>query len=157
MRRAAIATLAVTLLALAAAVGGASAATGRVAYHELTSGSRGSNLPGERLQDVARVLRSRGEATRVLHAWGLDAAAVRDVDFSRQSLVAVLASYQPSAGYRARVADVTVRGREAIVTTGVRYEGGDIAASDLERPWVVVAVKRSELAGVRSAARVRRR
>jgi hypothetical protein len=156
VRRAAIAMFVVMLLALAAAVGAASAATGRVAYRELASGSRGSNLPGERLQPVARVLRSRSAATRVLRGWGLDAAAVRGVDFGRQSLLVVLAEYQPSAGYRARVADVGVRGRQAIVTTRVRYEGGDIAASDLERPWVVVAVKRSDLVGVRSEARVRR-
>jgi hypothetical protein len=145
-------------MAIAAGTGAASAAGGRVAHHEITAGSRGANLPGERLRDVGRVLRSRAEATRVLGKWGLDRAAVKGIDFKRRSLIVVLADYRPSAGYRASVASVVVRGSEAVVTADVRFEAaGKLVAQDLERPWVVVSVKRADVARVRREVRVRTR
>lgn len=154
MRWHALAAVCVTLLAMA---GAASAMSGRVAHRELASGVRAANLPGERLRDVARVLRSKAEAARVLRAWGLDGAAAKKVDFRHKSLIVVLAEYQPHAGFRARVSDVTVHGRQATVTAAVRDESGELSAAVLERPWVVVAVNRASVAGVRGEARVRRR
>ncbi len=158
MRAATIALLVAVAVAVSAGAGAASAAGGRVAHHEVTAGSRGANLPGERLQDVGRVLRSRAEAIRVLGRWGLDRAAVQGVDFARRSLIVVLADYRPSAGYRARVASVVVRGRDAVVTTDVRFEAaGKLVAQDLERPWVVVAVQQATVAKVRREVKVRTR
>ncbi len=143
------------IVALALAVG--ASAAGKVAYHELTAGSRASNLRGEQMQAVGRVLRSRTAAVRALRGFGLDTTAAKNVNFTRKSLIVALAEYQPSGGWRARVSHVAVDGREAVVTLGVRYEGGDVAVSDIERPWVVVAVDRDDVAGVRSTARIRRR
>jgi hypothetical protein len=154
MGRAALA-LAATGMVVAAA-GSATAGSGQVTFRELTAGSRGANLPGERMADVGQVLRSASQATRRLRAWGLDPSAARAVDFRRKSLIAVLAEYHPSGGYRARVSRVVVRGRKVVVTARVRYEGGDFAVSDLERPWVVVAVDRAAVARVSGAVQVRR-
>ena len=78
------------------------------------------------------------------------------MDFERESLIAVLAEYQPTGGYRARVSRVVVEGRQAVVTASVRYEGGELATQSIERPWVVVSLKRAALAGVRSEVRIRR-
>jgi hypothetical protein len=155
-----VAALAAVVVAVAAtatlAAGFAAAAGGHVAFRELTSGSRGANLPGERLDDVATVLRSATAAKRRLRAWGLDTAAARGVDFKRKSLIVMLAEYQPSGGFRARVSRIAVQGRQAVVTAAVRYEGGDLAVADLERPWVVVAVDRRAVARVRGEVRIRR-
>jgi hypothetical protein len=156
MRAVPIVLLVALALAAGAGAGAAAAAGGRVAHREITAGSRGANLPGERLQALGRVLRSRAGAMRVLRAWGLDHEAVKGVDFRRQSLVVVLAPYEPTAGYRARVASVVVRGREAVVSTRVRFEAvGKLVAQDLERPWVVVAVRRASVAHVRDVPRIR--
>jgi len=134
--------------------GDASAASARVPFQEVVHGSRASNLRGESMRTQGRVLRNRPEALRVLRAWGLDPAAARSVNFHREKLIVVLVAYQPSGGYRARVSRVVVEGRQAVVTATARHEGGKLATQALERPWVVVAVKR-RLAGVRSEVRVR--
>lgn len=157
MTRHVVAAACSTLLALAGAAAAPAATSSRVAHREVASGTRAANLPGERLQDVARVLRSKAEATRLLRAWGLDAPAAKRIDFRRRSLIVVLAAYQPHAGFRAHVSGVTVKGRQATVTAGVRDESGEFSAAVLERPWVVVAVNRARVAGVRGEARVRRR
>jgi PrcB C-terminal len=157
-----VAALTVTLLAIVGAAGvagiqrDASAASGRLAFRELMRGSRGSNLPGERMRAVGRVLRNASQAARVLRAWGLDSRMPKSVDFDRDSLVVVLDEYQPTGGYRARVSRVVVEGRQAVVTASVRYEGGELATQSIERPWVVVSLKRAALAGVRSEVRIRR-
>lgn len=157
-----VAALTATLLATVGVAGvngtegDAAAASGPVAFHEVMNGSRGFNLPGERMRAAGRVLRSASQAARVLRAWGLDARATKSVDFKRESLIVVLAEYQPTGGYRARVSRVVVRGRQAVVTAGVRYEGGELVTQSIERPWVVVSLKRSALAGVRSEVRIRR-
>ena len=150
-----LAVLAAVAALLAASVAGA--ADGRVAFREVTSGARAANLPGERMDDVATVLRTAAGARRRLRDWGLDTTAARRVDFRRKSLIVMLAEYQPSSGFRARVQRVAVRGRRATLTAGVRYEGGDVAASVLERPWVVVAVDRRAVARVRGEVRILRR
>jgi hypothetical protein len=156
-----VAALIVTVLMLSGlsgtAHGEASAASGGVLFHELTYGSRGAMLPGESKSANGRVLRSAAEATRVLRAWGLDSSATKSVDFRRDSLIVMLTTWQPSGGYRARVWRVVVQGHEAVVTAGVRREGGDMASSSLERPWVVVAVKRAALAGLGNEVRIRLR
>jgi hypothetical protein len=139
------------------AQGDASQASGRASFREVMQGSRANNLPGESMRAGGRVLRNASQADRVLRAWDLDTAAAKSVDFQREALIVVLAEYQPTGGYRARVSDVVVRGGHAVVTAGVRYEGGDLATQSIERPWVVIAVKRSALAGVRSEVRVRLR
>jgi hypothetical protein len=156
-RGARLLALTIALIAAAAVTSTASAGSGQVTFRELTSGSRAANLPGERKQDVGQVLRSASEATSQLREWGLDTAAVRSVDFSRKSVVAVLADYASSGGYRTRVSRVIVRDGRAVVTADVRYEGGDFAVSDLERPWVLVAVDRRAVARVRDDVLVRRR
>lgn len=132
----------------------AAAASGRLAFQEVVHGSRATNVRGESMRTQGRVLRDRSEALRLLRAWGLDTAVTKDVNFERRHLIVVLAEYQPSGGYRARVSRVVVDGREAVVTARVRYEGGDFATQSVERPWVVVSVRRA-LAGVRSEVRVR--
>lgn len=156
-----VAALTVALISIVAvagsALGDASAATGQASFHEVMQGSRANNLPGESMRAGGRVLRSASQADRVLRAWDLDTAAAKSVDFHREALIVVLAEYQPTGGYRARVSDVVVRDRQAVVTAGVRYEGGDLATQSVERPWVVIALKRAALAGVRSAVRVRLR
>jgi hypothetical protein len=150
--------LLLTLLAMVAAAAGsaaAGAASGRVGFHEVTAGSRGAIMPGERPHAVGLVLRSASQAKGALRDWGLDPAEVKSVDFSRKSLIVVLAEWQNSGGYRAHVSRVIVRGREAVVTTAVRYEGGELAVADLERPWVVVAVNRARVARVARDVRVK--
>lgn len=159
-----VAAVAVALLALVAPAGmagseegDASAAGGRAAFREVLHGSRANNLAGEDMRAAGRVLRSAAQARRVLRAWDLDLGAAKSVDFQRESLIVVLAAYQPTGSYRARVSGVAVRGGRAVVTAGVRYEGGDIATQSVERPWVVIAVKRAVLAGVRSDVRLQLR
>lgn len=156
-----VSALTVALVAIVGAAGSAegdtSAATGRASFHEVTQGSRANNLPGESMRAGGRVLRDASQANRVLRAWDLDTAAAKSVDFRREALIVVLAEYQPTGGYRARVSGVAVHGRQAVVTTSVRYEGGDVATQSIERPWVVVALKRAALAGVRSEVRIRLR
>lgn len=155
----------VALVALVGVAGGpegdASAAGGRagagVPFREVMQGTRANNLPGENMRAAGRVLRNAAQAHRVLRAWDLDLAAAKSVDFQRESLIVVLAGYQPTGGYRARVSGVAVRGGQAVVTASVRYEGGDIATQSVERPWVVIALKRAALAGVRSAVRLQLR
>jgi hypothetical protein len=153
--------VAVALIAMVgvagSAQGDASAASGRVSFREVTQGSRANNLPGESMRAGGRVLRSASQADRLLHAWDLDTLAAKSVDFRRDALIVVLAEYRPTGGYRARVSDVVVRDRQAVVTAGVRYEGGDLATQSIERPWVVIALKRAALGGVRSEVRVRLR
>ncbi len=153
--------LAVALLVMVAAAGrlggDASAASGSVSFSELLQGSRGFNLPAERDGASARVLRSAAQAERQLRAWGIEPAAVANVDFARQSAIVVLAAYQPTGGYRARITNVRALGRRAVVTATVRYEGGAVVASSIERPWVVVVLKRFALANVRTHARLRLR
>ena len=155
------AVLAVALLAIAAVAdrfgSSASAASGSVAFSEVLQGSRGFNLPNEREAASARVLRSASQAKRQLRAWGIDTAAVANVNFARDSAIVVLAAYQPTGGYRTRITKIRALGRQAIVTASIRYEGGEVVASSIERPWVVVVVKRSALAGVRADARLRLR
>lgn len=162
---AAVAALTVALVAMvgvaAGAEGNGSAASGpaggRPPFHEVMHGSRANNLPGEDMRAAGRVVRSAAQAQRVLRAWDLDLAAAKSVDFQREALIVVLAAYQPTGGYRARVSGVAVRGRQAVVTAGVRFEGGDIATQSIERPWVVIALKRAALAGVHSAVRLQLR
>ena len=144
--------LALALAALAAAAAGRS-----ITFRELDAGSRAAITPGEPEHDAAAVLRSAAGARKRLRAWGLDTAAVGRVDFRRKSLVVVLADYQPSGGYRARVSRIVVDGARATVSAKVRREGGDFTTADLERPWVVVAVGRRAVANVRGAVRVVRR
>ncbi|HEV7808832.1 MAG TPA: protease complex subunit PrcB family protein [Solirubrobacteraceae bacterium] len=139
------------------AVGDAAAASGNVAFNEVVQGTRDFNLPAERMQASARVVRSATQAARQLRAWGIDARATAGIDFARQSAIVVLAAYQPTGGYRARISKVAALGRIAVVTAQVRYEGGEVAAASITRPWVVVAVKRSALAGVRGAPLLRLR
>jgi hypothetical protein len=148
----------VVLVALAVTAAAAPAAGGRLSFREVAQGSRDWIVHGENPAANGRVLRDAREAARVLRAWGLDAgAAASSVNFARESLIVAIAPYQPSSGYRARVSRVDVHGREAVVEGLVRYEGGELASSTLERPWVLVAVKRSALAGVRGLPRVRLR
>jgi PrcB C-terminal len=151
----------ITLSALAGMAGGAegdaSPSSGQAPFHEVMHGSRANNLPGENLRAAGRVLRSAAQARRVLRAWDLDLAAAKSVDFRREALIVVLAAYQPTGGYRARVSGVAVRGDEAVVTANVRSEGGEITTQSIERPWVVIALKRAALAGVRSAVRLQLR
>jgi hypothetical protein len=151
------ATLAAIMGVTTRSASDAAATSGRVAFHEVMEGSRAANLPGERMHAGARVLRNASQAAGVLRAWGLDRAAIASVDFDRESLIVVLAEYQPTGGYRARVSRVVVRNREAVVTGSVRYEGGELATQSIERPWVVIALKRTALAGVRRAVRIRLR
>jgi hypothetical protein len=155
--RAGLASALALVLLLGAGAAASAAGGGLVAFHELSFGSRGFNMPGEQKQDVGRVLRSAPQAAAVLRSWGLDTSSLKSVDFSRQSLVVMLASYQPSGGYRARVMRLVVHGREAVLTASVRREGGEWTTSDLERPWVVVTARRSALAAARGAVRVVRR
>jgi hypothetical protein len=146
------------LVALAARFGAdASAASGGVAFSEAQQGSRGFNLPNEREAASARVLRSASQAARQLRAWGIEPAATVDVDWARESAIVMLAAYQPTGGYRARIAKISALGRQVVVTASVRFEGGEVVASSIERPWVVVVVKRSAVAGVRTDARLRLR
>jgi hypothetical protein len=159
-----VAASAVALLALLApagmagsAQGDASAASGRAPFREVMHGSRANNLPGEDMHAAGRVLRSAAQAHRVLRAWDLDLTAAKSMDFQRESLIVVLAAYQPTGSYRARVVGVAARGGQAVVTASVRYEGGDIATQSVERPWVVIAVRRAALDGVRSEVRLQLR
>jgi hypothetical protein len=141
--------------AVLATAGAASASGGRIAFREVAFASRGFNIMGEDKASCGRVLRTAAEATRLLRSWGLPTTVVKSTDFSRTSLVAVIAPYEPSSGYRARVARVDVYGHGAVITGAVGYEGGEMSSSSLERPWVVLAVSRSALAGVRRDAHVR--
>jgi hypothetical protein len=155
-----VAALIFALLAIAGVAGrvaaDASAASGNVDFHKLTEGSRAAILPGERLRTSGRVLRSAAEGTRVLRQWGLDTSVTKAVDFGRESLIVVLAQYQPTGGYRARVSRVVVHGRTAVVTAAVSDESGDdFVTQALTRPWVVVAVKRGAVANVSSEVQVR--
>jgi hypothetical protein len=160
-----VAALTVALAALVgtagSAEGGGSATSGRaggpVPFREVMQGARANNLPGENMRAAGRVLRGQAQAHRVLRAWDLDFAAAKSVDFKREALIVVLAEYQPTGGYRARVSGVAVRSGQAVVTASVRYGGGDIVTQSVERPWVVIAVKRAALAGVRSEVRLQLR
>ena len=156
-RGAAVLAIAIVLLAAAGAAGSSSGHGGSVAFRETAEGTRAFNLPGERKSTFGRVLRSPAESLRVLRQLGIERGATKSVNFRRESAIVVLSAYVPTGGYRARVLRVDVHGREAVVNAKVRYEGGDFATQALERPWVVVAVKRSALAGVRGDVRVRLR
>jgi hypothetical protein len=151
------AVLAATTAGLANTGDDASAASGAVAFREVTHASRGFDVPGESMLARGRVARSASQAATVLRAWGLDSAATKSVNFARESVIVVLAPYQPSGGYRARVARVLVRGREAVLTGSVRYEGAELATQSIERPWVMIAVKRASLKQVRTNVRIRLR
>ena len=155
------AVLVAALLILVAVAGrfgaDASAASGSVAFSEAQQGSRGFNLPNERDAASARVLRSASQAARQLRAWGIEPAATANVDWARESAIVVLAAYQPTGGYRARITKITALGGQVVVTARVGFEGGEVVASSIERPWVVVVVKRSALAGVRTDAQLRLR
>ena len=156
-----VAALTVALSALAGMAGSAesdaSPASGRAPFHEVMHGSRANNLPGEDMRAAGRVLRSTAQAQRVLRAWDLDLAAAKSVDFRREALIVVLAEYQPTGGYRARVSGVAVHGGQAVVTGSVRSEGGEITTQSIERPWVVIVLKRAAVAGVRSTVRLQLR
>jgi hypothetical protein len=145
--------VAVAFVALltAGAVAGrdATAASGNVTFDEVVRGTRDFNLPSESMSGSGRVLRSASQAARQLGAWGIDADVIDGIDFSRQSAIVFLAAYQPTGGYRAEISKVVVLGHRAVVTAQVRYEGGEVAAASITRPWVVVALKRSALARVR--------
>jgi hypothetical protein len=79
------------------------------------------------------------------------------LDFSRRAVIVVLTDQQPSTGYRARVATVAVQGATAEVTATVRRPSGINDGQAESRPWVVVSVARSAVAGAQSFARVRLR
>jgi hypothetical protein len=153
-----VAALSAALAAATAAVAStgddASAASGAVAFREVTHASRGSDVPGESPLARGRVARSASQAAAVLRSWGLDSGAAKSVDFGRESVIVVMAPSQPTGGYRARVSRVVVRGRQAVVTGSVRYEGGQLAPQSIERPWVVIALKRASLRGVRTNVRI---
>lgn len=138
---------------LAAATAGSTddraSARGTLPFREVTQGARGFEVPGESMLARGRVARSASQAAKALRAWGLDAAATKSVNFVRESAIVVLAPYQPTGGYRLRVSRVLVRGREAVLTGSVRYEGGETVAASIERPWVVIAVKRASASRVR--------
>jgi hypothetical protein len=135
----------------------ASAASGPVAFREVTQASRGFDMPGESTLALGRVARSASQTATVLRAWGLESASTKSVNFARESVIVMLAPSQPTGGYRARVSRVLVRGHEAVLTASVRYEGGQLATQSVERPWVMVAVKRSSVARVRRNVRIRLR
>ncbi len=152
--------LVAVLVAASVAAGSSSSGSGgggSVAFRETAEGTRAFNLPGERRTTLGRVLRGPAESFRVLRELGIERSATKPVNWRRESAIVVLSAYVPTGGYRARVQRVDVHGREAVVTARVRYEGGDFATQALERPWVVVAVKRSALAGVRTDVRVKLR
>lgn len=139
------------------AVGDAAAQSAGVVFSEVMHGTRDFNMPAEPADGSGRVVRSAAQTTRLLRAWGIDPGAATHVDFARDSAIVLLAPYQPTGGYRAHVSKVVARGRSAVVTAQVRYEGGEVAAASIARPWVVVAVKRSAVAGVRGDVRLRLR
>lgn len=150
--------------ALAAATAGvastqrdAGAATGQVTFREVSQASRGYEMPGESMLARGRVARSAAQAATVLRGWGLDTAATKSVNFARESVIVVLATYQPTGGYRARVSRVVVHGSDAVLTGTVSYEGGSVVAPSVTRPWVVVAVKRASLRLVRGNVKIRLR
>ena len=76
------------------------------------------------------------------------------MNFARESAIVMLAAYQPTGGYRARITKIRALGRHAVVTASVRFEGGEVVASSIERPWVVVVAKRSALAAVGTHAQL---
>jgi uncharacterized Zn-binding protein involved in type VI secretion len=159
-RGAGLATLGATVAMLAAAAtaqNAASAASGVVPFHELTAGSRGFEMPGESTRAGGQVVRSAAQAAALLRAWGLDVTAAKSVNFARENAIVAMAAYQPTGGYRLRVSRVQVRGREAVVTGRVRYEGGQLMTQSTERPWVVIAVKRTSVARVRKNVQVKLR
>jgi hypothetical protein len=133
----------------------ASAASGTLAFHELTRGSRGFEMPGESTRARGQVVRSAAQAATLLRAWGLDGAAAKSVNFARENAIVALAAYQPTGGYRLRVSRVQVRGRDAVLTGRVRFEGGQLVTQSTERPWVVIAVKRTAVARVRRNVQVK--
>jgi hypothetical protein len=149
------ATVAVVALVALVAGGGAiaggeaTATSGNVAFSEVVHGTRDFDLPSESMSASGRVLHSASQAAKQLDVWGIDTEAVDSIDFSRQSAIVFLASYQPTGAYRARISKVVALGQRATVTVRVRYEGGETAAASATRPWVVVALKRSALARVR--------
>jgi hypothetical protein len=145
-----IALAIVLLMVLGTGAGGdAAAAAGSVAFAEAGQGTRDFNMASESEAASGRVLRSAAQATRQLRAWGIDAGAAKGIDFSRQSAIVFLAAYQPTGGYRARISKVVALGNHAVLSAQVRYEGGEVAAASITRPWVVVTAKRSALARVR--------
>jgi hypothetical protein len=145
--------LALVAVVLTVGAAGVAAASTSVTFRALDAGSRAAITPGEPKGDSALVLRTATGARKRLRAWGLGTAAVRGVDFRHKSLVVLLAAYQPSGGYRARVSRIAVDGARATVTATVRHEG-DFSTADLERPWVIVAVRRHAVATARGAVRV---
>jgi hypothetical protein len=156
-----VVALSVMLVVATAAVASsqrvAAAATGQVSFREVSQSSRGYEMPGESMLARGRVARSAAQAATLLRGWGVDTAATKSVNFARDSVIVVLAPYQPSGGYRARVSRVVVRGSDAELTGTVRYEGGSVAAPSITRPWVVVAVKRASLRRVRGNVKIRLR
>jgi len=145
----AVALIATLAVATAASTDDHAAAAGPLPFREVSQGARGFEMPGESMLARGRVARSASQAAKALRAWGLDPTATKSVNFARESAIVVLAPYQPTGGYRARVSQVLVRGREAALTGSVRYEGGETAAASIERPWVVITVKRASLSRVR--------
>jgi hypothetical protein len=159
----------VVALALAGGVGcggapasgaaGAAAGGAGVPFHELASGrvSAVAQDEGAAAGAQGRVLRSRAGAAKVLRAWGMDmaVASLSDVHFDRSAVVAVLAPERPSSGFRARVSRVSLAGALLTVHATIRRPDGITDLQTISRPWVVVTVARSAVAGARSVARVR--
>jgi len=151
------ATLAATAALVASSDDEASAATGTLKFREVTQGSRGFEVRGESAAASGRVARSASQAATVLRGWGVDSAATRSVDFARDSAILVMATYQQSGGYRARVSRVRMQGRQVMLTGSVRHEGGELATQSIERPWVLITVKRASLARASRNVRVQLR
>ncbi len=72
--------------------------------------------------------------------------ALPEVDFRRDSVIAVFTGQKPSGGYGVSVNEVRLEGNDVIVNvTETRPGPGDITTQALTHPWVMVQVGRPDL------------
>ena len=143
-RRIAVASLALTASALAAACASAGPSGGSDAEQRIQSVVSETNSGVEQARrEVIRDAASWSRLWSEIHAGRVPLPALPAVDFGREMLIAVASGTRPTAGFSIQVTGVTTRGDRLEVAVLERCPDADaIVAQVLTQPVAVVRVAR---------------
>lgn len=126
----------------------------QLAWETIASGSQATGVQGARYQLITDQDQLIGVWSQV-HATQLQQPALPQVDFQRETLVAIFLGQRNSGGYGVTVRRVAVEGNDLYLDTEFREPAaGAITTQALTSPWTLVRVLRGgfEVAWVRDVA-----
>ena len=126
----------------------------QLAWETIASGAQATGVQGARYQLITNQDQLIG-AWSQMHATQLQQPALPQVDFQRETLVAIFLGQRNSGGYGVTVRRVAVEGNDLYLDTEFREPAaGAITTQALTSPWTLVRVLRGgfEVAWIRDVA-----